>query len=544
MVAMDLRIRKEDRELQEKAREFTEKYLYPVEVPCDERGGLPAQTLDRLKKLVIEWQLNAINQPREHGGQGYSIFQQTLINEELGKTSCGLWQLAWQPGYPLRHGTAEQIRDYLVPSCEGRRRGCFAITEEGAGSDPRGIATIARRRNGKYYLSGEKWHVTCGDVCDFMNVLAKVDGDADRLTLFLVDKSRAGVRVRRAPKYMHSFVFKHLEMAFDEVPRLLRHPGPPRGPPGRAHRAAHPLQPHHGAELGVRRGPQHGAPGRHPGDLPGRPALVPPRLALDGGAMMRLSLGSALLWSFAGLVCLFLVLPSLIVVPMSFNADNLIRFPPRGFSFVWYETYFARENWRMATVNSLAIAILTTALATSLGTLAAYGLVRGRIPLRNLFIFVMLMPMIVPPIVSAVSMYGVFAPLNLVGTIAGMALAHTVLALPFVMINVSAVLQRMDWRAEQAARSLGASATRAFLLVTLPLIRPGIIAGAIFAFITSFDEVVVALFLSGSNAVTLPVQMWSGLRFEINPVVASVSTMLIGLSVAGLAAMNLLRRKT
>jgi putative spermidine/putrescine transport system permease protein len=250
----------------------------------------------------------------------------------------------------------------------------------------------------------------------------------------------------------------------------------------------------------------------------------------------------ALLWSFAGLVCLFLVLPSLIVVPMSFNADNLMRFPPRGFSLVWYETYFARENWRVATVNSVLIAILATGLATLLGTLSAYGLVRGRIPLRNAFIFVMLMPMIVPPIVSAVSMYGVFATLDLVGTIPGMALAHTVLALPFVVINVSAVLQRMDWRAEQAARSLGASAPRAFWLVTLPLIRPGIVAGAIFAFITSFDEVVVALFLSGARAVTLPVQMWSGLRFEINPVVASVSTMLIGVSVAGAAAVTLLRR--
>lgn len=214
---MDLRIPKEDRDLQEKARDFTEEYLYPLESPCDAGAGLPPETLERLKRLVLESQLNAINHALEHGGQGHNIFQQTLINEELGKTSCGLWQLAWQPGYPLRHGTPEQIRDYLVPSCGGARRGCFAITEEGAGSDPRGIASVARRRNGKYYLSGEKWHVTCADVCDFINVLATVDGDPDTLTLFLVDKRRAGVRVKRAPKYMHSFVFEHLEMAFDEV---------------------------------------------------------------------------------------------------------------------------------------------------------------------------------------------------------------------------------------------------------------------------------------------------------------------------------------
>lgn len=259
---------------------------------------------------------------------------------------------------------------------------------------------------------------------------------------------------------------------------------------------------------------------------------------------MRARIGPALLWSFAGLVCLFLIAPSLVVIPMSFNEDELLRFPPRGFSLIWYKTYFAREEWTSSTINSVAIALLSTAVATVLGTLTAYGLVRGRIPLRNAFIAVLLMPMIVPPIVTAVAMYGVFAPLDLVGSILGMSLAHAVLALPFVVINVAAVMQRMDWRAEQAARSLGASALRAFLLVTLPLIRPGIIAGAIFAFITSFDEVVVALFISGSNAVTLPVQMWSGLRFEINPVVASASTMLIGVSAIVLAAITLLRRRT
>src|SRR5262249_10253460 len=132
--------------------------------------------------------------------------------------------------------------------------------------------------------------------------------------------------------------------------------------------------------------------------------------------------------------------------------------------------------------------------------------------------------------------------LGLVGTVPGMVLAHTVLALPFVIINVAAMLQRMDWRVEQAARSLGASALRAFFLVTLPLIRPGIIVAAIFAFITSFDEVVVALYISGSSAVTLPVQMWSGLRFEINPVVAAVSSLLLGISILSLLAVALLRR--
>ena len=257
---------------------------------------------------------------------------------------------------------------------------------------------------------------------------------------------------------------------------------------------------------------------------------------------MPRSLGSAVLASFAGLVCLFLVLPSLIVVPMSFNADNLLRFPPHGFSTVWYQVYFDQEDWRSATWHSLAIASSVTILATALGTIAALALIRGRIALRSVFIYLMLTPMIVPPIVSAVSMYGVFAQFRLGGTVPGMVLAHTVLALPFVIINVAAMLQRMDWRIEQAARSLGASALEAFFLVTLPLIRPGLIVAAIFAFITSFDEVVVALYISGSGAITLPVQMWSGLRFEINPVVAAVSSLLLGISVASLLAIGVLRR--
>ena len=257
---------------------------------------------------------------------------------------------------------------------------------------------------------------------------------------------------------------------------------------------------------------------------------------------MPRSLGQAALACFAGLVCLFLVLPSLIVVPMSFNADTLLRFPPRGYSTVWYQAYFAAEDWRAATWHSLAIAFSVTVFATALGTIAALALIRGRIALRSLYIYVMLTPMIVPPIVSAVSMYGVFAQFRLVGTLPGMVLAHTVLALPFVIINVAAVLQRMDWRVEQAARSLGASAVKAFFLVTLPLIRPGLMVAAIFAFITSFDEVVVALYISGSNAITLPVQMWSGLRFEINPVVAAVSSLLLGISVLSLLAIGLLRR--
>jgi putative spermidine/putrescine transport system permease protein len=254
--------------------------------------------------------------------------------------------------------------------------------------------------------------------------------------------------------------------------------------------------------------------------------------------------GRVALDALIALVCVFLVAPSLIVIPMSFSAAELLTFPPPGWSLRWYANFFERPEWTLAGRNSFLIAFLTTVCATALGTLTALGLVRGRVPLRHLVTAVFLTPMIVPAIVTAVAVYGLYARLRLTGTIPGMVLAHTVLALPFVVVNVSAVLQGMDWRIEQAARSLGASPVRAFWLVTLPLVRPGIVAGALFAFITSFDELVVALFVSGIEAVTLPVQMWSGIRFEINPTVAAVSTMLILMSALAFAVAASLRGRT
>ncbi len=253
------------------------------------------------------------------------------------------------------------------------------------------------------------------------------------------------------------------------------------------------------------------------------------------------ALGRAALGAFTALVCLFLVAPSLVVIPMSFSAADLLAFPPPGWSLRWYANFFERAEWVLAGRNSFVVAALTTVCATGLGTLTALGLVRGRVPLRPLVTAVFLTPMIVPAIVTAVAVYGLYARLGLTGTIPGLVLAHTVLALPFVIVNVAAVLQGMDWRIEQAARSLGASPLRAFWTVTLPLIRPGILAGALFAFITSFDELVVALFVSGIEAVTLPVQMWSGIRFEINPTVAAVSTMLIVMSAAVFGGLAVLR---
>src|SRR5258708_27497711 len=214
---MDLTIPAEDLALKRKAKDFAETILFPQEEALEMDGHLPPQTLARLRGSVIEYGLAGINHSRENGGQGLSIFQQTLVSEELGKATGALWAVVWHPAFPLRYGTVAQKRDYLVPSCEGKRRGAFAITEPGAGSDPRLVQTRADRRGGKFYLSGEKWFVTTGDYADYLIVHAHVDGDPAKPTLFLVDKDLRGVRIKRIPKFMHTYVFEHPEFIFEEV---------------------------------------------------------------------------------------------------------------------------------------------------------------------------------------------------------------------------------------------------------------------------------------------------------------------------------------
>lgn len=243
------------------------------------------------------------------------------------------------------------------------------------------------------------------------------------------------------------------------------------------------------------------------------------------------------------LVCIFLVLPTLAIVPISFTSTNFIMFPPEGFSLRWYETFFTAGSWRSSTATSFLIAILVTITATIVGTATALGL-RGVHPsvARPLMWFILL-PIIVPSIIAAVAFYGAFSQLDLVGTITGLVIAHTVLALPFVVINVSAVNQKIDWRIVDAARSLGAGPFKAFRKVTLPAILPGVVAGSVFAFLTSFDEVVVAIFITGPGTITLPVQMWSGIRFEISPAVAAASTILLCISVFCLALFYLVNRQ-
>jgi len=214
---MDLSLPKADLALKDRARQFAETVLFPRELALELDGHLSDAAKAELKQAVIDHGFAGINHAKEHGGQGFTQLQQTLVNEELGKATGALWAAVWHPAIPLKHGTAQQIAEYLVPSCQGRRRGAYAITEEHAGSDPRRVRSTAERRGGKFYLSGEKWFVTSGDVADYLIVHAHVDGDPDKPTLFLVDKALPGVRVKRVPKFMHTYLFEHPEFVFERV---------------------------------------------------------------------------------------------------------------------------------------------------------------------------------------------------------------------------------------------------------------------------------------------------------------------------------------
>lgn len=250
------------------------------------------------------------------------------------------------------------------------------------------------------------------------------------------------------------------------------------------------------------------------------------------------------LWLYAivGLILLFLIIPCLIVIPMSFSASQYLEFPPREWSLRWYEAYLGSPEWMMATWVTVKVAVMSTCIATVLGTLAAYGLSQVRGGAAKLVNSLIMLPMLVPIILVAVGVFFVYSRTGLNNSITGLVLAHSVLAIPFVLIAVSNGLQGFDMNQEMAARSLGASRPWAFLTVTLPQLRLSICSGALFAFIASFDEVVIALFIVGGESSTLPRRMFANIRDQIDPTVAAVSTLMIVLSILLLVAMQYIKR--
>ena len=252
---------------------------------------------------------------------------------------------------------------------------------------------------------------------------------------------------------------------------------------------------------------------------------------------------SILLWLAGGLVILFLIAPIVAIVPLSFNAEPFFTYPMPGLSLRWYREFFDSNVWQLALRNSSIVAVCATVLSTFLGTLAAIGLSRPSCPARATLTAILISPMIVPVIVSAVGIYYAFAAVGLLNSLTGLVLAHTAIGAPFVVITVTATLASFDHNLMQAASSLGATPVEATLRIMLPVIAPGVASGALFAFVTSFDEVVIALFIAGSEERTLPRQMWSGVRETLSPTIAAVATLLILFSTLFLATIQWLQRR-
>lgn len=250
------------------------------------------------------------------------------------------------------------------------------------------------------------------------------------------------------------------------------------------------------------------------------------------------------------LIFFFLVMPIVVIVPLSFNAQpyftftaEMLSLDPEGYSLRWYRDFLTSDEWLTGIRNSFVIAIASTALATTLGTIAALGLSRSYIPGRNALMALLISPMVVPLIISAAGMYFFYSSIGLVATFPGIILAHTALGTPFVIITVTATLMGFDQTLTRAAATCGADPTTTFFRVIMPLIAPGVISGALFAFITSLDEIVIVYFIAGPNQTTVPLKMFSGIREEISPTILAVASILVGISILLLTTLELIRRR-
>lgn len=247
-------------------------------------------------------------------------------------------------------------------------------------------------------------------------------------------------------------------------------------------------------------------------------------------------------WLFAGLVLLFLAAPLIVVIPAAFNASTLLQFPPREWSLRWFQEYFYSGSWIAATKTSFKVALVVSVVSTLLGLTTSVLLTRYTFFGRNLVRALIMAPLVVPVIVIAVGLYYVYLRVGLHGTLWGLVIGHTVVTFPYATVVISATLVEVDERLENAAVGLGATRPRAFFEVTLPLIRPGLVVAALFGFLISFDEVVIAIFVTSAETMTLPRRIWDGIRFELNPTIAAVSTILIALSSVVMLLSELLKR--
>ncbi len=247
-------------------------------------------------------------------------------------------------------------------------------------------------------------------------------------------------------------------------------------------------------------------------------------------------------WAFAALVLLFLAAPLFVVVPAAFNNSSLLQFPPRAWSLRWFHEYLDSASWIDATKTSVKAALIVSLASTVLGLTAALSLDRYAVPGRNVLRALIMAPLLVPVVVTAVGLYYVFLRVGLNGSFWALVIGHTVVTFPYATVVIGASLAEVDIRLEDAAVGLGAIRARAFLEVTLPLIRPGLVVAALFGFLISFDEVVIAIFVTSAETMTLPRRIWDGIRFELNPTIAAVSTILIAVSALVMLLSEALKR--
>ncbi|MBL6597888.1 MAG: ABC transporter permease [Alphaproteobacteria bacterium] len=254
---------------------------------------------------------------------------------------------------------------------------------------------------------------------------------------------------------------------------------------------------------------------------------------------------------FCGLVFLFLIAPILVIIPLSFNAEpyftfteGMLAFESDAYSTRWYADIVNNPQWVFSAGNSVIVAVFATLIATVLGTVAALGLSQAHLPYKPAVMGLLISPMIVPLIISAAGMFFFYSKIGLAQTMPGLILAHAVLGTPFVVITVTATLVGFDHSLTRASENLGAGPTRTFFKIQMPLILPGVVSGGLFAFITSFDEVVVVFFLAGFEQRTIPRQMWAGIREQISPTILAVATILVCISIALLTTVELLRRRS